>query len=162
MNIPYISLRNFDFDEQLVRLLPETMARRFRAMVLREENGSLIVGMADPMDLFAYDELARVLQKPVDLAVVRESDLLDAMDLVYRRTEQISSLAEELHDELGEDQFDLGQLAANDDDEEAPVVRLLQTIFEDALQVGASDIHIEPDEKVLRVRQRWMACCRNT
>lgn len=155
LHIPYIDIRNYNFDEELVRRLPETLARRFRAIILKQENGSLLVGMSDPMDIFAYDELSRVLGQPIEQAVVRESDLLSAMDMVYRRIGEISSLAEELHEELGEDQFDIGQLAGSTDDaSEAPVVKLLQSIFEDALQVKASDIHIEPDEKVVRIRQR--------
>lgn len=154
LNLPYIDIKNYSFNEELVRRLPETLARRFRALILKEENGVLLVGMSDPMDIFAYDEISRVLAVPIEQAVVRESDLLEALDMVYRRIGEISSLAEELQDELGEDQFDLGQLAATDDDNEAPVVKLLQSIFEDAMQVKASDIHIEPDETVVRVRQR--------
>ena len=77
--------------------------------------------MSDPMDIFAYDEISRVLGVSVEQAVVRESELLEALDMVYRRIGEISSLAEELQDELGEDQFDLGQFAATGDDNEAPV-----------------------------------------
>ncbi len=154
LNIPYIDINNFDFNEELIRRLPETLARRFRAIVLKEQNGVMLIGMADPMDIFAFDEISRVLGQDIDQAVVRESDLLNAMDMVYRRTSEISTLAEELQDELGEDQFDLGQLSTADDESEAPVVKLLQSIFEDALQVKASDIHIEPDASVVRIRQR--------
>ncbi|MCP5215949.1 MAG: Flp pilus assembly complex ATPase component TadA [Pseudomonadales bacterium] len=154
LKLPYIDLKNFNFDEDLVRRLPETLARRFRAVILKKQGGGLLVGMSDPMDIFAYDEISRVLGVSVEQAVVRESELLEALDMVYRRIGEISSLAEELQDELGEDQFDLGQLAATGDDNEAPVVKLLQSIFEDAMQVKASDIHIEPDETVVRVRQR--------
>ena len=154
LHIPYIDINNFDFNEELIRRLPETLARRFRAIVFKEQNGVMLVGMADPMDIFAFDEISRVLGQDIDQAVVRESDLLNAMDMVYRRTSEISTLAEELQDELGEDQFDLGQLSTADDESEAPVVKLLQSIFEDALQVKASDIHIEPDASVVRIRQR--------
>jgi len=154
LKLPYIDIKNFNFDEDLVRRLPETLARRFRAVILRKQGDGLLVGMSDPMDIFAYDEISRVLGVSVEQAVVRESELLEALDMVYRRIGEISSLAEELQDELGEDQFDLGQLAATGDDNEAPVVKLLQSIFEDAMQVKASDIHIEPDETVVRVRQR--------
>ena len=154
LNIPFIDIRDYSFDEELVRRLPETVARRFRAIILKEDEGHLLVGMADPMDIYGYDEIARVLNQQVNLAVVREADILIAMDQVYRRISEISSLAEELDDELGEDQFDIGQLAGGDENESAPVVKLLQSIFEDALQMNASDIHIEPDESVVRIRQR--------
>lgn len=86
--------------------------------------------------------------------MVRESELLSTIDLVYRRTEEIASLAEELEDELGDDAFDLADLSAESESTEAPVVKLLQTLFEDAVQARSSDIHIEPDETVVRIRQR--------
>ncbi|OZG70853.1 MSHA biogenesis protein MshE [Hahella sp. CCB-MM4] len=154
LGIPFVQLRHFQFDQELIKKLPETSARRFRAIVLSEDQGELLVGMSDPMDIFAYDELVRQLKQPIRQAVVRESELLNTLDMVYRRTEEIASIAVELEDELGEDAFDLAQLAAGGDDSEAPVVRLLQSIFEDAVVARASDIHIEPDENVVRIRQR--------
>ena len=153
LNIPFIQLRNYDFQREVALRLPETYARRFRAVVLKEESGNLLVGMADPTDIFGFDELTRILQQPLSLVVVRESELLDSLDFLYRRTEEISSLAEELEDELGDDSEEIDFLEATGA-EDAPVVKLLRSIFEDAVQVKASDIHIEPDEKVLRIRQR--------
>lgn len=152
--VPLIDLRLYRFNNQLVARLPETLARRFRALVLEEKDGGYLVAVADPTDLFAQDELERILQRPVHVALVREGDLLAAFDTVYRRTEEISSLASELGEELGTSDFDLASLSEGVDVTDAPVVRLLQTIFEDAMQVHASDIHIEPDETVLRIRQR--------
>ncbi|MGM0449310.1 MAG: GspE/PulE family protein [Pseudomonadota bacterium] len=154
LEIPFVQLRHYNFDHELVKKLPEAQARRFRAIVLAERNGELLVGMADPMDIFAYDELGRILGQPVKQAVVRESELLNTLDLVYRRTDEIASLAEELEDEIGDEAFDLADLGSDSDVNEAPVVRLLQTIFEDAIQARSSDVHIEPDETVIRIRQR--------
>ena len=154
LKIPFVQLRHFQFNPELVKRLPEAQARRFRAIVLAEQEGELLVGMADPMDIFAFDEIVRILQQPVRQAVVRESELLSTLDLVYRRTDEIASLAEELSGELGEDAFDLADLSAESDAAEAPVAKLLQTIFEDAIQARSSDIHIEPDETVMRIRQR--------
>jgi MSHA biogenesis protein MshE len=154
MEIPFIDLKRFQFDVALIQRLPETYARRHRAIVLQEKPTGLLVGMADPMDIFAFDEIERILQQPVEQALVRESEVLNTLDLVYRRTEEIASFAEELDEELTEGQFDLEALTLDADDSEAPVVKLLQSVFEDAVQVRASDIHIEPDENVLRIRQR--------
>ncbi|AHI29253.1 GspE/PulE family protein [Marinobacter similis] len=154
LEVPFVQLRHYQFDNELVKKLPEAMARRFRSIVLAEQSGDLLVGMADPLDIFAYDELVRILKQPIRQAVVRESELLSTIDLVYRRTEEIASLAEELEDELGDDAFDLADLSAESESTEAPVVKLLQTLFEDAVQARSSDIHIEPDETVVRIRQR--------
>ena len=75
--IPFVTLHDFRIDPQLVARLPETYARRYRAIVLGEENGEMVVGMADPMDIFAYDEVSRYLAQPVtmarwDLKAIRE------------------------------------------------------------------------------------------
>ena len=110
--------------------------------------------MADPTDIFAYDELARVLRRPLRLAVVKEADLLKTVDRVYRRTEEISGHAQDLEQELTAHGVDLGELAATEGLTDAPVVKLLQSVFEDAIQVNASDIHVEPDEKEVRIRFR--------
>jgi len=154
LEIPFVQLRHYQFNQELIKKLPETHARRFRAIVLDEQQGELLIGMADPMDLMALDEIAKVVRQPTRQAVVRESELLNTLDMVYRRTDEISNLAEELDSELADDAFDLAELTATGDDSEAPVVKLLQSIFEDAVQARASDIHIEPDENVVRIRQR--------
>jgi MSHA biogenesis protein MshE len=83
--------------------------------------------------------------------VVTESEVTHALDRVYRRTEEISGLAKELQQDLG---VDFGALDAALGAEDAPVVKLLQSLFQDATQVGASDIHVEPQEDRLRIRFR--------
>ena len=153
MKIPFIDLKHFKFDQELIQRLPEAMARRFRALVLSREGGGLLVGMSDPLDLFALDEMDRILKVRVQPAVVREAELLATLDTVYRRSSEIASIAGELEGELKDSDFDLSKLGA-DSNTEAPVVRLLQTLFEDAVQMKASDIHIEPDEGLVRIRQR--------
>src|SRR5690606_21661890 len=104
------------------------------------------------LDLYALDEVERLLGRRVHPAVVLEADLLAALDRIYRRSSEIASLAGELDERLEEADFDFGGLSQ--DNQDAPVVRLLQTLFEDAVQMKASDIHIEPDDKVLRLRLR--------
>jgi MSHA biogenesis protein MshE len=154
LNLPFIDLKRYHLKPEVVRLIPEVQARRFRALALEDSRGALLIGMADPTDIFAYDELARVLRRSFRLAVVRETDLLKAIDIMYRRTAEITGLAQELEQELSASDVDIGALATTDGLTDAPVVKLLQTIFEDAVQVNASDIHIEPDERGLRIRFR--------
>ncbi len=96
LNIPYVDLAHIALDPKIVSCLPEAQARRHRALVLKEDARGYLVGMADPTDLFAFDELARLLGKPIRLALAKEAALLRTIDLVYRRTEEIFSLAEEL------------------------------------------------------------------
>ena len=154
LDIPYINLKFFNINPELVRLLPETQARRFRALVLEDRREGLLVGMSDPTDLFAYDEISRLVKRQIELAVVNETEVLAAIDRIYRRTEDISTLTRELEQDLGDVSVDFGALAANPGLEEAPIVKLLQSVFEDATQVRASDIHIEPQEGRLQIRFR--------
>jgi MSHA biogenesis protein MshE len=154
LGIEVVDLKHYQFKPEIVRLLPETYARRYRAVVLSDNRDHVLVGMADPTDIFAFDELSRLLKKTVKLAIVAEAALLRAIDLVYRRTEEILSLAEELGEELADGDFDLEKLGVAETQVDAPVIKLLQSMFEDAVQMGASDIHIEPDESQLRIRQR--------
>ncbi|NNE63097.1 MAG: type II/IV secretion system protein, partial [Gammaproteobacteria bacterium] len=153
LGIPLIDLNNYNYSDEVAKILPETLARRYRAIVLEERDSDYLVGMADPTDIYALDEIRDKLNKPVGQAIVRESQLLENFDLVYRRTEEISALAEELGQDLSESATDLNDLLQTEMTD-APVAKLLQSIFEDAVQIGASDIHIEPDQHVLRVRQR--------
>ncbi|PUA27056.1 MAG: MSHA biogenesis protein MshE [Cellvibrio sp. 79] len=154
LNIPFVELKQFRFDRELVQKLPETSARRYRVMLLREDFDGLLLGMADPTDIFGLDELQRILQKNLKPAVVRESELLDILDIAYTRASEIATLAGELDEELQESAVDLADFAVDATDSEAPVVKLLQKIFEEAINTKSSDIHIEPDEKVLRIRNR--------
>ena len=84
----YVDLKLFNPRQELINLLPEAQARRFRAVVLEEIDGRLRVGFADPTDLQAFDELTRLLRRDIDLAVVAESQLLALIDRVYHRTSQ--------------------------------------------------------------------------
>jgi len=155
LNVPFLDIAQKQINPKAVQLLPEVQARRFRALVLEDNGDTVLLGMSDPADLAALDQIARLLSpKEVALAVVRESQLIAAFDTLYRRTKEIESFATQLKAEHGADT----NLELNVLDEQADadntIAKLLQSVFEDAVQVKASDIHIEPDEKVLRIRQR--------
>jgi MSHA biogenesis protein MshE len=154
LDIPYINLKFYNISADVVRKLPETAARRFRALVLEDRRETMLVGVSDPTDLFAYDEIARLLKKGVELAVVNETEVLAAIDRIYRRTGEITDFAREVEQDLGDAFVDFGALAANPGLEEAPIVKLLQSVFDDATQVRASDIHIEPQDARLQIRFR--------
>lgn len=107
LKIPYLDLRQHPIVPEIFHTLPEIHARRFRAIALSKQDGKILVGMADPTDIYAYDELQKVLKSPIDIAAIGESDLLNQLDSGYRKTAQIDSLAEVLDDELAESDFDL-------------------------------------------------------
>lgn len=154
LNYPFIDLAHFRFEREVVQILPETVARRYRVIVLKDDKDGYLLGMSDPTDIFGLDDIKKILEKPIKPAVVRESELLDILDVAYTRAKEIASLAEQLHDELESDAVDIADILTTAEDMDAPVVKLLQKIFEEAINNRASDIHIEPDETVLRIRQR--------
>ena len=153
LKIPYLNLKYYSINASVARTLPEMQARRFRALLLEDKGSSCLVAMADPTDLFAYDEISRLLRRDIELVLVNENQVLEIMDRIYRRTEQITDLARELGADIGE-AVDFGALKVEPGAEDAPVVKLLQTMFEDATQVNASDVHIEPQESLLQIRFR--------
>ncbi|MFZ6817124.1 GspE/PulE family protein [Undibacterium sp. Ji22W] len=154
LNISFVNLKQYNIKPDIVRKLPELQARRFRAIVLEQRDTGYLVAMVDPTDLFSYDEISRILKSAIHLAVVNENDLLVAIDNLYRHTDAITDLARELEQELTDANVDFGALVSAAGVEDAPVVKLLQSVFDDATQVRASDIHIEPQEKRLQIRFR--------
>ncbi|MGF1738447.1 GspE/PulE family protein [Photobacterium satsumensis] len=154
LDIPLVDLNRLTVDTNAVALLAEVHARRLRALVISEQDGMVRVAMSDPADLAAqeavYDQLG---QYRIELVIASERQLITAFDRYYRRTQEIVSFAEQLqaeHQHHSDYSFGLD----NNDNDEVTVVKLINSLFEDAIQVGASDIHIEPDSDVLRIRQR--------
>ncbi|KOO17006.1 MSHA biogenesis protein MshE [Vibrio xuii] len=154
LDIPLIDLSRADVDVEAVQLLPEVHARRLRALVIGRQMDTLRVAMSDPADLFAQEALLGQLgQYGIEFVIAPEKQLVEGFDRYYRRTKEIASFAEQLQAEHQvTEAFDFN--IEGDDSEEVTVVKLINSLFEDAIQVGASDIHIEPDSNVLRLRQR--------
>ena len=153
LNVPLVDISQIDVSVAAVNMLPEVHARRHRALVIEDKGDKLIVAMSDPADLAAVDALQGLLPKPMDVVVVSDSQLIQAYDNLYRRTEEIASFAQELAEEYqDETEFDFDTGVG--DEQDTAVARLLQSIFEDAVQAKASDIHIEPEETSLRIRMR--------
>lgn len=154
-DIPYVNLNNYNINLELVRLLPENQARRFRAIVLEERNGKLLVGMSDPTDFFAMDEVTRLVKREIGVAVVTEGQLLKCIDRGYLRTEEITGMALGTGKTPRDDtHVDFGTLVDSAGTEDATVTGLLKSMFDDAMRTGASDIHIEPQDRRLKIRFR--------
>ncbi|KIP68927.1 MULTISPECIES: GspE/PulE family protein [Vibrio] len=154
LGLPLIDLSRAPVDAEAVPILPEVHARRLRAMVVAQNGDTLRVAMSDPADLFTQESLMNLLgEYNLEFIIAPERQLVESFDRYYRRTKEIASFAEQLQAEHQDvEAFDYGIDGA--DSEEVTVVKLVNSMFEDAVQVGASDIHIEPDDKVLRLRQR--------
>ncbi len=154
--LPLIDLSRAQVDLDAVQLLPEVHARRLRALVISQQNGALNVAMSDPADLFAQESIAAQLSDyQLQFVIAPEHQLVDGFDRYYRRTKEIASFAEQLGAEhQNSSDFSFALQEDESESEDVTVVKLINSLFEDAVQVGASDIHIEPDANVLRLRQR--------
>jgi MSHA biogenesis protein MshE len=155
LDLPFLDISQRRISSELATLLPEVHARRLRALIIEDRGDSVLIGMSDPADLNAIDQLEHMLSpKSLTLAVVMDSQMFDAFDGLYRRTADIESFASQLEEEYEQSSsFDLST-SFIDETGDATVGKLLQSVFEDAVQMRASDIHIEPDENQLRIRQR--------
>ena len=158
LEVPYINLLFYNIDPALVSLLPEIHARQYNAIALEAVGDSILIGMVDPVDINAVDAIAKIVKKSIKTALISETVLLAMFDRIYRRTSEISNFAKELSSEIGEEVITSSDRLFDEpvaiDEQRAPVVKLLNSLFHDAVQAGASDIHIEPDVKTLRIRFR--------
>jgi len=155
LGVPFLDISQHRITTESSNLLPEVHGRRLRALVIEDRGDSVLIGMSDPADLGAIDQLEQMLApKSIELAVVMDSQLFEAFDSLYRHTAEIASFASQLEEEYEHSSgFDLST-SLIDDAGDATVGKLLQSVFEDGVQMRASDIHIEPDENQLRIRLR--------
>jgi MSHA biogenesis protein MshE len=157
LGIKIVDLLKVKIDPNAVQLIPEVHARRLRALAIHDNGEVISLVVSDPADLHSLDVLSGLLKgRQFELLLAREDQLIESFDRVYRRTKDIASFAVKLSEEHSEtSQFDVtARLDMAGEGSDATVAKLIQSVFEDAVQVGASDIHIEPDEYVLRIRQR--------
>jgi MSHA biogenesis protein MshE len=161
LGLPFVDLQKMAINHQVVQALPETMARKWSSLVVAKNakpDGAyeFTVAMSDPADVFVYDEISKALQGEIIVVAATEDGIFNAIDRLYRKNDEIIEHAQALTREFTDaasDALDLAQLG-NNAGQDAPVVKLLQSIFEDAIAKRASDIHIEPMERRLVVRIR--------
>ncbi|MDP1693056.1 MAG: ATPase, T2SS/T4P/T4SS family [Burkholderiaceae bacterium] len=154
LGLRFEDLARFELDPALTGRLPEVHARRYRAIPLRETPRGLEVGMVDPADGVSLDQLSRNLKTDVLPVVVAEGALLAAIERVYQRREEMAGFAREVAADIGDGVLSLSGLENKASADDAPVVKLINSIFEAAVTRKASDIHIEPQERALQIRYR--------
>lgn len=155
LGLEFIDVSRIRVDNNLAEKVPEQLARRYRAVPLKIQNNALLIGLADPTDLPARDDLERVVNMDCQFAVVREVDVLSLLDQLYQNQGYIKELAGALEGQLRDNAFELDEIVrGSQSNDDAPVVQLVQRILEEAHTRKASDVHIEPGEKELRVRLR--------
>ena len=154
LQIPYMELSLQAVAPAVSRLLTEAQSRRLRAIPIDEADSAIRIGMADPLDYQSYDEIQRLLGRHLDLVVVTESRLDATLDKLHSRSDEISGLARELEQEIKVDAVEAEAITKGATLDDAPVAKLLQSLFDEAVRSRASDIHVEPQERKLQIRFR--------
>lgn len=153
LGIPHINLENFVIDEEVPLLISESLARRYELIPIRKQSGKLMVAMVDPLNIFAIDDVKIATNMDVEPCICSQHDILNAIDRSYGK-EVAEKAIEDFKKQYEVDNInDLDEEILNDINN-APVVRLVNSIIKQAIKAKASDIHIEPFEESVRIRFR--------
>jgi type IV pilus assembly protein PilB len=159
LGAPYVDLSNYLIDPKVVALLPEKFCRQHKVVLIGEENGTLLLAMANPVDVVAIDRVEMMTRRKVKPLMAPAEDIERTINTYYGIGESVEEIVREVEDEGGalalsmdEEEIRIDQLRALG--EEAPIVRVVNMIILQAIRSGASDIHIEPQEEKVRIRFR--------
>ena len=153
-NAPSANLQGYDPDPALVRLIPGDVATKFMALPVSKNGRKLLVAMANPSNIFAIDDIKFITGYEVEPHVAIDAAVKKALDRAYDSAGTMADVMKGMEEDLAvveEDEAaeaDAGIAGAD----EAPIVKLVNSLIADAVRKGASDIHIEPYEKSMRVR----------
>ncbi len=161
--VPSINLKYYEVDASVIKLIPQDTAIRYQIVPLSRVGSTLTIAMTDPTNVFAMDDIKFMTGFNVEPVVASETAIAEAISKFYGEAQSEEELSKVMKDLTGEDAADL-ELAAEEQEtnladleraaEEAPIIKLVNLILTDAVKRGASDIHIEPYEKEVRVRFR--------
>jgi type IV pilus assembly protein PilB len=161
--VPSINLKYYEVDPSVIRLIPQDTAVRYQVVPLSRVGSTLTIAMTDPTNVFAMDDIKFMTGFNIEPVVAPESAVNEAISKFYGEAQSVEELTKVMKDLAGEESADL-ELAAEEQEmdlaaleraaEEAPIIKLVNLVLTDAVKRGASDIHIEPYEKELRVRFR--------
>ena len=153
VGLDFVELDNHQIDRNAVSKVNASVIRRYTVLPIGfTEDGSLQVAMSDPGNVLALDDIRSMTGLTVKPVVATHDDVLRAIDRVVRSDSELENLASSMEDEV-EDELDLSKLSGGVD-EDAPIVRYVNLLVTQAITDRASDIHIEPTERDLRVRYR--------
>lgn len=154
---PSINLEEFEVDTGVTKLLSAEVVQKYHLMPISRTGSTLIIAMSDPSNIFAIDDIKFMTGHNVEVVVATDSAIKKAIDKYYDQSDSLAEVMNGLDDidlEVIEEEDEIDVNALQVATEEAPVVKLVNLIMTDAIKRGASDIHIEPYEKVFRVRYR--------
>jgi type IV pilus assembly protein PilB len=153
LGLQFVDLAEYPVDPAAARLVSETLARRYLALPIGWWEGRLIVAMADPSNVFAIDDIRAVTGAEVRQVVVTAEAITAAINKYHRKDSEAEHISAEASATSGEDE-DERLSSIKEVHEDAPIVRLVDLLISQAITDRASDIHIEPTGKDLRIRYR--------
>ncbi|MCS7242246.1 type IV-A pilus assembly ATPase PilB [Candidatus Caldatribacterium sp.] len=154
----YVDLDSYVIDPKVVALLPEKFCRQYQVIPVGEEGNTLILAMANPVDVMTIDRIRLMTKREIRPVVASPQDIEKALNAYYGVGETVEELIREAETKEGivlpeeEEELRIDQLKALG--EEAPIIRVVNMIILQAIRSGASDIHIEPQENEVRIRFR--------
>jgi type IV pilus assembly protein PilB len=151
VGLEFVDLSDYRIDAGIATMIPEPICRRYRALAIGERDGKLLVAMSDPANVYALDDIRTITAREVQPVVATATDVEQAIAKFSGMGDQVEALATEAVEALDHD-AELGNVEAAV--EEAPIVKLVQAIMTQAVADRASDVHIEPSERDVRVRFR--------
>ena len=157
-NIPYVDLSRMDIPDDVVDLIPKPVAIEHAIIPIREKGRYLVIAMADPLDFYTLDNLRFILGKEVECCLASKEAVRNSLVRYYGEVTSYDEIMEGItSDDIEFKGLDTGEEDA--DDEDAPVIKLVNQILQEAIKRRASDVHIEPFEKKLRLRYRIDGMC---
>ncbi len=156
-NLQFVDLTEMTIPAAVVELVPESVARENVILPLAQDNGTLKIIMSDPMDLDTIQKLQFILNKDIQPVLAPREQIIEAINRYYGQseTESVDSMLQEFTDTaIDTTETESAQRMAEMDDSDAPVVKLVNLIIQEAISLRASDIHIEPFADRIRVRYR--------
>lgn len=159
LHIPIVNLDKKQIPEELLKLLPEDIVKNYMVLPIERRFNVLRLAMVDPLDINAMDEVARTVKMEVEPCIVTEAEMKRALEKYYGLKTLVEETLERMKegDELTllkEEDEEKDEFVSVDMTQEEPVVRFVNSLLAQALNDGASDIHVEPQEKKMRVRMR--------
>ena len=151
IGLKFVDLAEYAVDGSAVARVPESVCRRHTALPIGYEDGKLVVAMADPANVFALDDIRSMTKLDVKPVVATKSDVLAAINRYHRGAAELDdlTLAMDAGGQVEDDLTSIKEIV-----EDAPIVKFVNLLINQAIQDRASDIHIEPAERDLRVRFR--------
>jgi type IV pilus assembly protein PilB len=158
LDLQHINLENFKFSPSITNLISEEMARSYKTIPLYEKDGILTVAMVDPTNLRSLDHIKFKTGKDVEPVIGTEAEILTAIERAYANRDKLSDLIGRDEDKdlvlEGKGDDDKKEEAAVGDEEGRQIIKIVNLLVSEAIRLGASDVHLEPQERNMRIRYR--------